>query len=66
MAFGFGVGDILMLTDLIITTVQGIRNAPDELLELSDRVESIESTLEIFDDLAEANKAVAAIADQDQ
>ena len=63
MSFGFGVGDILKLTDLIINTIQDIRNAPDELLELADRVESIESTLEIFDDLAEANKA--ALADQD-
>lgn len=51
MAFGFGVGDIIVLTNLLVTTIEDIHDAPKELQELADRVESIEATLESIDEL---------------
>ena len=51
MAFGFGVGDVLMLTNLIIDTIDDIHDAPKEFQELADRVESLEATLESIDEL---------------
>ena len=51
MAFGFGVGDIIVLTNLLVTTIGDIHDAPKELQELADRVESIEATLESIDEL---------------
>ncbi len=52
MAFGFGVGDILTLTKMIVDTIGDIHDAPKELQELVDRVESVEATLESIDELA--------------
>lgn len=46
MSFGFGVGDILSLTTLIIKTVEDISDAPAELQDLAERVELVEDTLE--------------------
>lgn len=57
MAFGFGVGDILMLTKKIVDTIEDIHDAPKELQELVDRVESVEATLESIDELAHAQAA---------
>lgn len=34
MAFGFGVGDILVLTKIVVTTIGNIHDAPTELQEL--------------------------------
>lgn len=45
-AFGFGVGDIIMLTNMIINTIEDIHDAPTELQEIAERVESVEATLE--------------------
>lgn len=45
-AFGFGVGDIIMLTNMIINTIEDIHDAPAELQEIAERVESVEATLE--------------------
>ena len=46
MAFGFGVSDILELTKIIVTAIENIHDAPTELQELAERVESVESNLE--------------------
>ena len=46
MAFGFGVGDILMLTNMIINAVTDIHDAPKELRELAERVDLVDATLE--------------------
>ncbi|KAK4694615.1 hypothetical protein P7C71_g2997, partial [Lecanoromycetidae sp. Uapishka_2] len=51
MAFGFGVGDVLALTRLIINTIEDIHDAPEELQELADQVESVEASLESINDL---------------
>lgn len=51
MAFEFGVGDILLLTKMIVNTIEDIRDAPKELQELADRVESVAATLESIDEL---------------
>ena len=45
-AFGFGVGDIIMLTNVIISTIEDIHDAPTELQEIAERVESVEASLE--------------------
>ena len=45
MAFGFGVGDILKLTEIIITTIDNVHDAPTELQELAERVETVELNL---------------------
>ena len=44
--FGFGVGDIIALTTIIVKTVEDIHDAPEELQELAERVEIVEMTLE--------------------
>lgn len=46
MAFGFGVGDIIALTTMIIKTVEDIHDAPEELQDLAERVEVVEMILE--------------------
>ena len=46
MAFGFGIGDIIALTTMIVKTVDDIHDAPEELQDLAERVEIIEITLE--------------------
>ena len=46
MAFGFGVGDIIALTTIIVKTVEEIHDAPKELQDLAKRVESVEEILE--------------------
>ncbi|KAL8977249.1 MAG: hypothetical protein Q9205_006907 [Flavoplaca limonia] len=46
MAFGFGVGDIITLTKIIVTTVRDIYEAPKELQALADQAELVETTLE--------------------
>ena len=46
MAFGFGVGDIIALTTMIVKTVEDIHDAPEELQDLAERVEFVEITLE--------------------
>lgn len=51
MSFGFGVGDILIVTNYIVTTIRDIHRAPKELLKLADGVLSVEETLESLDDL---------------
>lgn len=45
MAFGFGVSDVLQLTKFIITAIEDIHDAPTELQELAERVESVEANL---------------------
>ena len=45
-AFGFGVGDIIALTTMIVKTVEDIHDAPEELQDLAERVEIVEMTLE--------------------
>ena len=50
MALGFGVGDIIVLTRLIVKTIEDIHDAPKELQELADRIDSIEATLESIDE----------------
>ena len=56
MAFGFGVGDILLVTNKIINAIEDIHDAPTELQELVVRVELVEATLESINELA-YNKA---------
>lgn len=46
MAFGFGVGDIIALTTMIVKTVEDIHDAPEEIQDLAERVEFVEITLE--------------------
>lgn len=46
MSFGFGVGDILMVTRIIVATISNIRGTPTELQELAERVESVELNLQ--------------------
>ena len=46
MAFGFEVSDILELTKTIVTAIENIHDAPVELQELAERVESVESNLQ--------------------
>lgn len=46
MAFGFGVGDIIALTTMIVKTIEDIHDAPEELQDLAERVELVEITLE--------------------
>lgn len=46
MSFGFGVGDIILLTTMIVKTVEDIHDAPAELQDLAERVELVEDTLE--------------------
>ena len=57
MAFGFGVGDIIMLTNLIVTTVGDIYEAPKELQALADQVELVETTLESVGELPQGEAA---------
>ena len=46
MSIGFGVGDIILLTTMIVKTVEDIHDAPAELQDLAERVELVENTLE--------------------
>ena len=46
MAFGFGVKDIIDLTNKIIRTVKDIHDAPEELQDLAERVEIVEIILQ--------------------
>ncbi len=46
MAFGVGVGDIIMLTTIIMKTIEDIHDAPEELKDLAERVEIVEITLQ--------------------
>ena len=57
MAFGFGVGDIIMLTNIIVTTVEDIHNAPKELQALADQLELVEITLESVGELPPSEAA---------
>ena len=57
MAFGFGVGDIVMLTQVIVNTVEDIYEAPKELQALADQVELIETTLESVGELPPSKAA---------
>ena len=45
MAFGFLLSDILELTKIIVTAIENIHDAPTELQELAERVESVELNL---------------------
>ncbi|MCJ1393977.1 hypothetical protein MMC18_006854 [Xylographa bjoerkii] len=58
MAFGFGVGDILLLTNMIAKTIGDIHTAPKELRELADRVESVEISLQSINELAHDQTAI--------
>ena len=60
MAFGFGVADIVMLTQMIVNTVENIYEAPKELQALAEQVELVETTLESVGELprSEAAKTV--------
>ena len=51
MAFGFGVGDIVLVANIIIKTIEDIHDAPEELQEVNDRVRSVAITLESIDEL---------------
>ena len=57
MAFGFGVGDIIMLTTVIVETVENIYEAPKELQALADQVELVETTLESVGELPRSEAA---------
>ena len=46
MSFGFGVSDVLVLTKFIVTTIGNINDAPTEVQELGERVETVEMNLE--------------------
>ena len=46
MSIGFGVGDIILLTTMIVKTVEDIHDAPAELQDLAERVELVENPLE--------------------
>ena len=43
---GFGVGDIIALTTIIVKTVDDIHDAPEVLQELAEQVDTVERTLE--------------------
>ena len=49
MALGFGVGDIIALTTLLVNTIEDIVEAPKELQDVAERVLLIEETLESID-----------------
>ena len=57
MAFGFGVGDIITLTKIIVTTVGDIYEAPKELQALADQVELVETTLESVSEIPQSEAA---------
>ena len=57
MAFGFGVGDIIKLTQVIVNTVEDIYEAPKELQALADQVELVETTLESVGELPPSEAA---------
>lgn len=57
MAFGFGVGDIVLLTNLIVSTVGNIHEAPKELQALADQVESVETTLKSVGEIPQSEAA---------
>lgn len=44
--FGFGVGDIIALTTMIVKTVEDIHDAPEELQDLAERVAIVDNILE--------------------
>ena len=46
MAFGFGVGAILAISKIIITSIKNICDAPEALQGLADRVEIVQANLE--------------------
>jgi len=46
MSFGFGVGNVLALTRVVVATIGNIHDAPTELQELAERVESVELNLQ--------------------
>jgi len=48
MSFGVGLGDVVLVAQTIVNTVQAIRNIPAELEDLAVRVESIEVVLQAF------------------
>ncbi len=50
MAFGFGVGDIIAITKLLVTTLKDIKGALPELQELAEQVESVKETLQSIDE----------------
>ena len=56
MSFGVGLGDIVLVAQTIVNTVQAIRNVPTELDDLAVRVESIEAVLTAFDRAAPGTK----------
>ena len=45
-AFGFGLGDIILLTTMIVQTVEDIHDAPEELQDLAERVAIVDNFLE--------------------
>ena len=49
MSFGFGVGDVILIATTIIKTVKEIHDAPEELLDLAARVESVNGILQMYD-----------------
>lgn len=65
MSFGFGLGDVLQLTNLIIGTIKNIRSAPEELRDLGTRVASVAQTLELLSELASANKSTGGPSKSD-
>ena len=46
MAFGFGVGDILAVTKIIVNAIRDIHDAPTELQEIAERVETVDLNLQ--------------------
>ena len=44
--FGFGVGDIIALTTIIVKAVEDIHDAPEELQDLAERVAIVDNILE--------------------
>ena len=51
MSFGFGVGDILQLTEIIVTTISNIRDAPTELRELGERIDLVDLNLQSINNI---------------
>lgn len=65
MSFGIGLGDVLQLTSLIISTIKDIHSVPEELRELATRVESNAQTLELLSELTSVKNSAGGPSKND-
>lgn len=65
MSFGIGLGDVLQLTSLIVSTIKDLHSAPEELRDLAARVTSVAQTLELLSELASASKLAGGPSNND-